>query len=134
MPFDAKSYGVAAFASVGVGSGRIVHSSFDAQESVFTGANAIGHGLISDVVDGVYAARRTSVYPQLCWTPMSGETMTAAPEVTATDVTTFAASNVTAGRCDQRTSHTPRSPVVGQHNSDRRRTRPALRKLGRSGT
>jgi hypothetical protein len=90
-------------------------------------ANAVEYGLISDVVDGVYAARRTSGHAQACWTPTPGETMIAAPELT-----TITADNVTASRCGHRTSRTLRSPVIDQRSRDERRARPALRRLGRS--
>lgn len=59
--------------------------------------------------------------------------MTAAPEVTATDVTIFTARNVTASRCGHRTFRTLRTPVIGQRSADQRRAGPALRRFGRHG-
>jgi hypothetical protein len=55
--------------------------------------------------------------------------MTVAPEVTTTDVVTFAATR----RCGHRTSRMPESPVIGQHSQDQRRAGSALPKFGRGG-
>jgi hypothetical protein len=70
--------------------------------------------------------------------------MTVAPEVTTTDVATFAASAVAASRsrrlaattrrCGRRTSRMPGSPVIGQRSQDQRRAgSAALPKFGRGG-
>jgi hypothetical protein len=69
--------------------------------------------------------------------------MTAAPEVTTTDVATFAASTVVASRsrrpatttrrCGHRTSRTPGSLEIGQRSQDQRRAGLALPKFGRGG-
>jgi hypothetical protein len=60
--------------------------------------------------------------------------MTAAPEVTATDVSSLTADNVSTRPCGQCASRTLLSSGAGQRSRDVRRTGSELRRLGRSGT
>jgi hypothetical protein len=60
--------------------------------------------------------------------------MTAAPDVTITDVSTLTADNVSVRPCAQCASRTLLSPEIGRRSRDLRRTGSELRRLGRSGT